>query len=486
MLGLFSKNPQKKEVSSLSVKLHNTKSGTKEVFQPLKPSAVTIYSCGPTVYDYAHIGNLRSYVFSDILKRVLSYNNYQVKHVINFTDFGHLSSDADEGEDKMMRGLKREDKPFTLSAMRELSDTYIDAFVSDIAELNILPPSEYTRASDFVREQIELIKTLEEKGYTYETSDGLYFEISKFPSYGELGNIKLDALKEGARVEVNPEKHHPADFALWKKGLLGWDSAWGKGFPGWHTECVAMIFARLGKQIDIHTGGIDHVPIHHNCEIAQAEAATGRSPYVRYWLHNAHLKLEDQKISKSLGNGIGLRQLIERGYRGDTYRYWLLTAHYRSPINFTFEALDAAKQALFRLKRYIYEDFKNASGAINTNYQERFHARINDDLDTPGALAIVWELVKDATVPAGEKVATLKDFDRVLAIGLSDEPDTIMRELGVVDVEDLPAEVQQLLEERELARAARNWDEADRIREAINLRGYSLEDTPQGPKVSKN
>lgn len=482
-LSLFGK--KKKEDERTPLFLYNSLSNQKELFVPHKETAVTMYSCGPTVYDYVHIGNLSSYLFADTLKRTLLYNGYQVKNTMNVTDFGHLSDDGDNGEDKMMRALHREKRPVTLGAMRELSDHYIAAFLEDLEHLNILPPTTLTRASDYVPEQIRLIETLVEKGYAYETSDGVYFDVSKFASYGKLGNVDIHAQKVGARVATNPEKRNPSDFALWKKGLLGWESVWGKGFPGWHIECTAMAFASLGKQIDIHTGGEDLKYTHHNGEIAQAEAASGKCPFVHYWMHNAFINIDNTKISKSLRNTITLRQLEDRGYSPDAFRYWILTSHYRTQANFTFEALDAAKQALFRLKRYMVEDFKNADGSVVAEYRMQFLERINDDLDTPGALALIWELVKERTVSPGDKVATLKDFDRVLAIGLSDERDTVMRELGVVGSEDLPEEMQQLLDERELARITQNWDEADRLRELINLKGYTLEDTPHGPRVSK-
>ena len=466
--------------------LFNTLTGTAEVFSPIRSDIVTMYSCGPTVYDYITIGNIRSYVFADVLKRTLIYNGYEVSHTMNFTDFGHLTSDADEGEDKMLLALKRSDKPLTLGNMREIADTYIDAFKADAEEMNLLPATQYTRASDYVKEQIAVIKTLEEKGYTYETSDGVYFDISQFPSYGKLGNIDLNKLKEGARVDVNPEKKHPADFALWKKGELGWDSGWGKGFPGWHIECTAMIFATLGKQIDIHTGGVDLASTHHNGEIAQAEAATGKSPFVKYWMHNAFITVEGKRIGKSEGNAIQLRQLRARSYSGEAYRYWLLGAHYRSPANFTFEALSGSRQALFRLRRHVFEEYNTESGGeIVDAYNEKFFEAINDDLDTPKALALVWELVKDPDVAPADKVATLRAFDEVLGIGLSDEHDDTARALGIVEYGALPAEVQRLITEREKARESKDWDEADRLRREINLHGYLVEDTSDGSRVTR-
>ena len=484
MFGLFTRKTEK--ATHQPIYFRNTLTGEKEEFVPLKADKpVTMYSCGPTVYDHAHIGNLRAFLLPDLIKRTLIYNGYTVKHTINFTDFGHLTDDGDEGEDKMMKALKREGKPVTLEAMREVAEIYIRSFKSDLESFNILPPTQYTPASDFVREQIALIKTLSDKGYTYETSDGIYFDITKFPKYGAIGNIDITKIREGARVEINPEKRHPADFALWKKAMLGWDSAWGKGFPGWHIECTAMIFATLGKQIDIHTGGEDLKYTHHNGEIAQAEAVTGK-PFVHYWLHNAHITINDQKIAKSLGNGIRLSQLVDRGYSPEAYRYWLLTAHYQTPANFTFEALDGAKQALFRLKRYIFEEWKNQSGKVNAAYQKRFTAAINDDLDTPKAIALMWELVKDDVVADADKVATLRDFDRVLGLGLTDSPAEAMRALGIVKSKDIPEEVTQLLIKREAARAAKQWDEADALRAQINLHGYLVEDGPKGQKLTKS
>lgn len=467
-----------------AINLFNTESGTIEAFTPLSPKVVTIYSCGPTVYDYVHIGNLRAYVFSDILKRTLMIHGYQVKHTINLTDFGHLTDDADAGEDKMMKGLKREGLPVTLAAMRKLSDIYIEAFFTDIETLRILPATTWSRASDYIEAQIRLIETLTEKGYTYETSDGVYFDIQKFPKYGRLGKIDLDSLRSGARVEVNSEKRHPADFAVWKKGLLGWESRFGKGFPGWHIECSAMAMATLGKEIDIHTGGIDHINTHHNAEIAQCECATGKK-FVQIWMHNAFLTIDSTKVSKSLGNTINLRHVIDRGFSGDDYRYWLLTSHYRSTINFSWEALTGAKQALFRLKRFVYEDYKQAKGTPNETYLTRFKAHLANDLDTPAAIALIWEITKDTTLSAGDKCATIRVMDTVLEIGLSDPLEDGVKTLGVLMTEDVPAEIHELVAKREAARIARNWLEADTLREAINLKGFSVEDTPHGPKISK-
>lgn len=474
----------KTPVQIRDIKLFNTESGKLELFEPLDAKMVKIYSCGPTVYDYAHIGNLRSYVFSDILKRVIIRNGFLVKHTINFTDFGHLTDDADAGEDKMMKGLRQADLPITLEAMRQLSDKFIRAFEDDFIELRIIPPSTWARASDYVKKQISLIKTLEEKGYTYETSDGLYFDISQFPKYGRLGKVNLNKLKSGARVEVNSEKKHPADFAVWKKGELGWDSRWGKGFPGWHIECSAMAMDTLGKQIDIHTGGIDHISTHHNAEIAQSEAVTGKT-FVKYWMHNAFITIENTKVSKSLGNTITLHHLMDRGFSGDDYRYWLLTAHYRSPINFSWEALKAAKQALYRLKRHVYEDFKQKTSTPNQTYLDKFDGCLANDLDTPGAIAVMWDMLKDDSLDNKTKCGTLMAMDEVLDIGLSENLDDGVRSLGVIGAEELPAEIQAMIDKREAARIAQNWIEADTLRDAIKLKGYLLEDSAHGPKVTK-
>lgn len=484
MFNFFKKN-KASVISENPIYLYNTLTSSKQQFTALKPGVVSMYTCGPTVYNFVHIGNLASYIFADTLKRTFLYHGYLVNHTMNLTDFGHLSDDGDSGEDKMMKGLKREGRPITLQAMHDLSDQYIEAFMHDLDALNMVHATQYTRASDYVKEQIALIKTLELKGYTYETSDGIYFDISKFPTYGKLGNINLNKLKDGARVEINTEKHHPADFALWKKGLLGWESDWGKGFPGWHIECTAMAFATLGKQIDVHTGGEDLKYTHHNGEIAQAEAATGRSPYVAYWFHSAFITIDGTKISKSLGNTITLHNLEDRGYSADTFRYWVLTSHYRSQANFSFEALDGAKQALFRLKRFIVEECGDDTGEVSAAYRTMFMKAIGDDLDTPKAIAILWEIVKDKTLSKGNKRATLMEFDTVLGIGLSDERSDVVRELGIVAPSEIPDDIQELLDKREIARAVSNWDEADRIRELLNLKGYQLEDGPQGQRVSK-
>lgn len=474
-----------KTMSIIPLKLYNTETKSKETFTPRSVhSDVTIYTCGPTVYDYAHVGNLRAYVFADVLKRVLIYNGYPVRHTINYTDFGHLTSDADTGDDKMMKGLKREGMEISLAAMRQLSDRYIEAFNKDFFALNCLPPTQFARASDYVEEQKKLVTTLTQKGYAYETSDGLYFDIAKFPGYGRLGQIDLKGQQSAERTNTNPEKHQPADFALWKKGELGWDSPWGLGFPGWHIECSAMAMATLGETIDIHTGGVDNIPTHHNGELAQSEAATGQT-FARYWLHAEHVQLSGQKLAKSDGSGLFLRDLYAKGFNGTDYRYLLLSAHYRSKLEFTFEALEAAKEALTGLKRRIFIDWAEAEGKVNRDYKQTFLKAINDDLNTPQALAVLWEVIHDKTLTDGQKRASLLDFDTVLGLGLDIDPTVGRAELGELAPEDWPTDLKELITLRAAARARRDFAEADRLRAKAKQNGFLLEDTDSGTRVSR-
>jgi cysteinyl-tRNA synthetase len=478
---------REKKISRIPIVFLNTLSGEKEVFKSLNDQVVKMYNCGPTVYNYQHIGNLRSYVFADTLRRVLTYNGYAVQQVINITDVGHLTSDADEGEDKMTLSLKREGKKLTLKNMKALGHKYAKAFIADLEKLSVATERIiFTYASDHIAGQIALAQSLEEKGYAYITKDGVYFETKRFAEYGKLGNLSANGQ---SRIEANPEKHNPADFALWKfNPELGWESPWGKGFPGWHLECTAMIFAELGKQIDIHTGGIDHIPIHHNNEIAQAESATGKQ-YVRYWLHNAFITIEGQKIAKSVGNTIYLRNIVDRGFNPLSYRYWLLTAHYASPVNFTWKALEGAQTALARLHRYFIEELGSKNGMINEEYQTRFHRAVNDNLDTPQAIALLWELIRDEGISEKDKRATLIDFDKVLGLGLiegSRKLKAMLRESEKRIAEgNIPSKIQQLLDERERARTQENWEAADRLRKQIEQAGFIIEDTEKGPKLRK-
>lgn len=476
---------RKETVSANSIYLYNTATGQKEIFKPLKPKRVTMYSCGPTVYDHIHIGNLRAYLLPDLLNRLFSYLGYKVESTVNFTDFGHLSDDADAGEDKMMKGMQRDGYDVTLENMRAFAEPYIESFKSDNLAFGNLSPSQYTRASDYVEEQIALIKTLEEKGYTYNTTDGVYFDISKFPTYGKLGNLDLEKMKAGARVEVNPEKRHPADFALWKKGDLGWESRWGKGFPGWHIECTAMAFATLGKQIDIHTGGEDLKYTHHNGEIAQAESATGKK-YVNYWLHNAHITIDNLKIAKSAGNGLRLRHLSDRDYSPADYRFWLLQSHYRTTANFSWQAIEGAKQGLLRLRRLVYEELgETKNGEVDEKYRAEFLSALTDDLDTPKAITVLFEVAKDTNLSPENKLGTLQMMDKLLALGLSKSAAEGRAELGIITANELPEEISNLVKGRATARQAKDFALSDELRDRLKEAGYEVTDTDEGQKVTK-
>jgi cysteinyl-tRNA synthetase len=458
---------------------------------PPRVHSVRMYNCGPTVYGKQHIGNLSMFVFANVLRRALEYNGFKVKQVINITDFGHLTSDADEGEDKMTKGLKSEGLPLTLENMRTLGEKYTGIFMQDIQALNI-DTSEITfpRASAYIPAQIAMIQTLEEKGYAYRAKDGVYFDTTRFPDYGKLGNIDLAGLKEGARVAASSEKRSPSDFVLWKSDKkLGWDSPWGLGFPGWHIECSAMINATLGKQIDIHTGGIEHIPIHHNNEIAQSESATGKKPLSRFWMHRAHVQIEGTKIAKSDGNVVYLSEVIEKGFHPFALRYLFLGAHYRTPSNFTWEALEASQNALSRLLA-IRLAIKDPASALPERWSKRFRERINDDLDTPGALAVLWEMAKDESLTPGERLAGFIEFDAVLGLGFA-EPAADLKKLAASEFKtplspaELPSDIRALVEERNAARGKRDWNGADRLRAKLEGMGYELEDAPEGTRVFK-
>ncbi len=463
------------------LRLRNTLSGELEVFEPVGKT-VKMYNCGPTVYDYVHIGNLRSYVFADTIRRALDAWGYKVEQVINITDFGHLVSDADEGEDKMTKGLKREGLAVTMDNMKKLAEHYTDAFFADIVDMGLdTQRIKFPRASAYISEQIALIKTLEQKGYAYRTHDGVYFDTSRFPNYGKLGHIDLSGQQATGRVEEHTEKRSPHDFVLWKSDKkMGWDSPWGKGFPGWHIECTAMIFTLLGKQIDIHTGGIDHIPVHHNNEIAQAEAATGKQ-FVRYWMHNEFITIESKRIGKSVGNAIVLNSLIDRDINPRALRYWYLTAHYRSPINFTWEAVEGANAALGRLKR-LYLELPSSRLPADASFLQDFYAAIAEDLNTPRALARVWDMVRDESLTPAVKKSSLVVADKLLGLGLGE---TGPRAKLPIKTEDLPEGIQELIAARESARANKDFEKADELRREIESGGFELKDTPEGPKVTK-
>ena len=464
----------------MDIHLHNTLSGNKETFKPLQDDHVTMYNCGPTVYNYAHIGNLRSYVFADLLRRMFEYNDYTVKQVMNITDIGHLVGDADDTEDKMTVALKREGKPLTLATMREVADFYFDKFKEDLLALNIELPTEFPFASDNVQEDIDLIHTLTEKGFTYKTSDGIYFDTSKFPEYGKLGNIvQQNAEVEQSRIGLNPEKKNYRDFALWKfsgkfNAQLGYEADFGKGFPGWHIECSAMSRKFLGQPFDIHTGGIDHVPVHHNNEIAQSEAAYG-VPLATYWMHNEHLNMGKEKMAKSGDNFITLQTLKERGINPLALRYFYLTAHYSTAMTFSWEALEGAETAWKRLKKFLQQNpevkLRGSSpkfnfGVLEQEYKNTFIQYINDDLNTPQALALVWELIKDEKLSVGVKRSIILDFDKVLGLEL-DKPE---------ETPEMTDEVKDLIEQRNDARAKKNWALSDELRDKIVALGFTVQD----------
>ncbi|MDQ5962746.1 MAG: cysteinyl-tRNA synthetase [Patescibacteria group bacterium] len=454
--------------------LYNTKTRQQEAFVPIHEGGVSIYSCGPTVYHYAHIGNLRAYVFADVLRRMFVQSGFSVKHVINITDVGHLVGDGDMGEDKLETGAKREGK-----TAWDIAKFYTDAFFVDLDALNI-PRDAYLfpRATENIPEQITLIKTLEEKGFTYKTSDGIYFDTSKFPRYTDLAKLDIEGLQSGARIEENTEKKNITDFALWKFSPketvrhMEWDSPWGKGFPGWHIECSAMSEKYLGKHFDIHTGGIDHIPVHHTNEIAQSEGAHNET-YVNYWMHVNFLNDKDGKMAKSSGDFLRLQTLINEKINPLAYRYYLLTTHYRSEISFSFESLRGSQEAYNKLFSWCAH-YKETTGTISEKYKADFKRMIGDDVNTPQAIALIWTLMKDYGVSATDKYATILYFDEVLGLGLKN---ATRLELHVSD------EVKKLLEERDKARINKNFAESDRLRNEIANHGFVVKDTPNGQEL---
>jgi len=458
----------------MDIKLYNTLTHKKEVFTPLEEKVVSLYNCGPTVYNYAHIGNLRSYIFADVLKRMFEYNGLTVKQVINITDVGHLTSDDDDGEDKLEKSARG-----TSKTAQEIALFYTDAFLKDIEALNIdTKRIIFPKATEHITEQIALIKKLEEKGFTYKTSDGIYFDTSKLTDYGKLAQLDIEGLKAGARVKITNEKKNITDFALWKfskpeeQRQQEWESPWGVGFPGWHLECSAMSMKYLGEHFDVHTGGIDHIPVHHSNEIAQSESATGKS-FVNYWLHNEFINIDGEKMSKSLGNIITLASIVEKGLSPLAYRYWILTAHYKTLVNFTWDALSGAQVALDKLYNHFLE-YGDGVGNINKEYQAKFLDYINDDLNTPKVIALIWELIKDKDISDSDKKTTLLDFDKVLGLGLDE-----------VKPEVIPEEILKLVKEREDARAQKDWNRSDELRDAIHKKGFEVNDTDEGFKILK-
>lgn len=443
---------------------------------PKNPDLVTMYTCGPTVYDYATIGNYRTYTLGDLVYRTLLYRKYNVRYVMNLTDVGHLTGDnmgdADFGEDRLEKAAEKEGKSAT-----EIADYYIKDFKKGVRKLNLLNPTKFTRATEYIKEQIRLVKELENKGYTYKTSDGIYYDTSKFEDYGNLSGLTDENVMEGARVEPNPEKKNPTDFALWKfspknsQRWQEWDSPWGKGFPGWHLECSAMCLSELGETVDIHIGGEDLKMIHHQNEIAQSEAATGKK-FVKYWMHSSFLQVDGGKMSKSLGNAYTLDDIEKKGYAPLDLRYLYLSAHYRSKLNFTWEALTGAQSALSRLYNLL-SGYKETDGRLSSEYVFKFEEAILDDLNTPKALAVMWDLIK-SSLSEGDKVQTLMQFDEVLGLDMQEY-------VGY----EIPKEVLNLAKTREEYRRSGIWDKADVIRKQIEDKGFVVEDEVNGFKVRK-
>lgn len=462
------------------LRIYNTLTRQKEDFTPIHDGKAYMYSCGPTVYNYAHIGNLRTYIFMDLFRRTLRYDGYKLKGVMNITDVGHLLSDGDTGEDKMQKASREQKKsPWEIAAY------YTDVFFTDLKKLNIGKPEIIAKATDHIQEMIDYVQKLVEKGYGYEIDDGIYFDIGKFPGYGKLSRLNLEEQQAGARVEVNSQKRHPADFALWKKAepehIMQWPSPWGMGYPGWHIECSAMSLKYLGMPFDIHTGGVDHIPVHHENEIAQNEALTGKKS-VNYWVHGEFMLVNNGKMSKSLGNTYRISDLEERGYKALDFRYFCLNTHYRKKLNFTFEGLDAAKAAYARLLAQVYKHkTAKASGdtALAEKYLEQFRQAIDDDLNVPLALGILWTMMKET--PAKELYTAALEFDKVLGLDL-DKAEAPKEEEQKTDA---PQEVIALCEERKAAKAAKDWAKADKLRADIAAMGYTVVDTKDGYKVTK-
>lgn len=437
-----------------------------------------MYTCGPTVNNYAHIGNLRAYVFADILQKAVEYSGYKVKRVMNITDIGIMSGDADSGEDKMTAALVREGKELTLKNMRELAEFYTKKFKEDLEKLNIKIPEHIYFASDYVSEDVELVKKLEEKGYAYKTSDGMYFDTAKMPDYGILSGGKIAHDEAHSRIAENPEKRNPQDFALWKfNSGIGFESPWGKGFPGWHIECSAIGIKFLGEQFDIHTGGIDLLPTHHTNEIAQSECATGKKPFVKFWLHSEHIDVGGAKMAKSEGNFIKLQTVIDKQINPLTYRFWLLMGHYRTKMHFNWEALEGAETALKRLYGLFIALGAVSGGKINEEYRQKFEKFIEDDLDTPRALVVLWDVVKDENISPADRRATMLDFDMVLGLGFAN-----LKEAKKINI---PEEILKLVQAREEARKNKDFKKSDELRREINSLGYEIKDTGEGQKINK-
>jgi cysteinyl-tRNA synthetase len=475
-INMFSKLFKKTE--NKTIFLYNTLSRTKEEFRSIKKGYVGMYTCGPTVYGYPHLGNLRTYVFEDVLKRVLQKNGYKVNHIMNITDVGHLTNDRDMGEDKVEREAQKTGK-----TAWEIADFYTKIFKEDIKNLNIIFPNTFCKATDNIKEQIEMIQTLEKKGFTYKTTDGIYFDTSKVSDYTKLSGQNLEALREGARVEINDEKRNPTDFALWKfskpeeKRQMEWQSPWGVGFPGWHIECSAMSVKYLGEQFDIHCGATDAISLHHTNEIAQTEAATDKKPWVNFWIHGGFLNMSDgKKMAKSSGDKITLNNtFIEKGSSPLVYRFATFSTHYRKPMEWG-ENIASAKQGLDNLYSKI-SNLGTKVGKVNTEWRDRFMLAINDDLNMSQALAVLNEMLK-SEISKEDKLATVYDFDEVLGLEFKNNTKE-------TKADKIPDEVQRLVDERTQARKGKDWAKSDELRDKIKELGYEVKDTAEGIEIKK-
>ena len=458
----------------MELKLYNTLSREKETFKSIDENRVRMYSCGPTVYYYAHIGNLRAYLFMDNLRRVLKYNGYELTHAMNITDVGHLESDADEGEDKMAKAARRENKdPF------EIAKFYTEKFMIDLDKLNIDKPEIICKATEHIKEMEEYVKKIIANGYAYETKDTIYFDTSKLDKYGILSRINIDEQKAGARVEFDSEKKNVTDFALWIKApenhIMKWDSFFGKCYPGWHIECSAMGRKYLGELFDIHTGGIDHIPIHHENEIAQSKGYSGHLP-ANYWMHCEFLLIDGGKMSKSLGNVYTIADLEAKGFTAMDYRMFNFTSHYRNKLNFTWDSLESAKVSLSRLKEGFkrqYEGTEDVSDEVLADYENKFHEAINDDLNMPLAMSVVWDVVKNP-IKSKKFAELLLKFDNVLGLKLDEEEKV-----------EIPEDIQKIVDERNEARKNKDWAKSDELRDLLIGKGYTVKDTPNGTEISK-
>lgn len=462
------------------LRLYNTLTKKKEEFVPIdkENNIVTIYTCGPTVYNYAHIGNMRTYIFMDTLRKILKYNGYKLNHVMNITDVGHLTSDADEGEDKMSKSAREQNK-----SVYEIAKIYTEAFFKDIHRLNISEPEHIVKATDHIKDMEEYVKEIIKNGYAYETSKGIYFDTSKLPTYGELSRIKLDNQKAGARVNVDKEKKNPLDFAIWikapKEHIMKWDSFAGLCYPGWHIECSAMSRKYLGEKFDIHTGGVDHIPIHHENEIAQSKGATGKNP-ANIWMHVEFLLIDNGKMSKSLHNVYTLDDLEKRGIEPLAYRYFTYTSHYRNKLNFTWDGIKSCQVSLDRLRELVnsHKDLNNnVDDEVLKDFENRFIEAINDDLNMPVAISIVWELAK-YSVKSNKIYELIMKFDSILSLDLN----KVKKDNKNVEV---PNEILELLEQRKKARESKDYALSDTLRDKIKEKGYIVKDTKEGQEIEK-